>query len=176
MLFFGKHLSSWRSVSCHYNKNFSKFNGSTSREIKIGEAIDRLRSDLPNIFKRNLDFSIYSTEILLIEPNHYKFYLKGLSFYKLLMISLRHVFNFYFMDLRLDINSMHQMPDETLHVKWTIEGTAKVSVLKQFFNSLLERNYDSQFLEKSVYEGISIYKFSNSGLISEHCIVIIVIF
>ena len=158
-------------ISCHFTSTSSTSPppvGDTSpnddRNVNIGHAIDTLRSELPDFFSQGLrNFSIYDSDVVLNEPEHYKFYIKGLRWYRMFLSGARHVLRWYFDNVSLDLKSISHSADNTLHVHWVMQGTPRSSILRSLLTS-------DSFVERSVYEGLFVYRFNHQGRICEHSI------
>ena len=149
--------------------------------IQLGKAIDTLRSELPMFFDNNglVDHSIYRDDIVLCEPHHHKFYIKGKTGYRWFMKCSSVMFKWYYTDLKLHLRSVchHRHGVDELHVRWTMEGTAKTALLRSNLFSLVwpfssastrPGSGDGNVAEKSSFEGVFIYKFDKNGFIYEH--------
>lgn len=163
-----------------------------SRDIQMGKAIDTLRNELPDILGRGLQtWSIYDESIVLSEPNHYKFYVKGVYWYKRFMYGAKQVLRWYFHEPKFNLISINQVQrSNEVKVHWRMEGTSKISLLKAFvseklayFGQTTSSSSDHpqsttrtmvqirQDEDLSVYEGIFTYRFNmRNGLITEHSI------
>lgn len=159
--------------------------GNSEFHLNSGKAIDTLRSELPYYFEHGLiDHSIYDKDILLSEPQHYRFYVRGHSWYKRFFGYARNVLNWYFSDLTLNVLSVSRPVENQFIVRWQIEGLPNTSIFRQNIRSYLSRSklfgtafkrskYDDDdegMVEKTRYEGIFVYKFNSRGLIAEHSI------
>lgn len=160
--------------------------------LNSGKAIDTLRTELPYYFERGLqDFSIYDSGVTLTEPQHYRFYIRGLQWYRRFLGCARHVLNWYFSDLTLNIQSISRPSDDELHVRWQMEGTPNTSIFRQSIRSYLSRSgllffktlktnrggggaddyHGDVLVEKTVYEGRFVYRFGRKdGRVVEHSI------
>jgi hypothetical protein len=132
--------------------------------MQIGRAVDTLRTELPQFFTRGLvDYTIYSPQIILNEPEHYRFYVRGLRWYQLFMAGTRRVMRWYFDGVCMDVKSISHGVDNTLNVHWVVQGTSRSSILKSVLGG-------DGFVERSVYEGLFVYRFDGHGRICEHSI------
>jgi hypothetical protein len=163
--------------------------------LNVGKAIDTLRTELPYYFERGLqDYSIYHDNITLSEPQHYRFYIRGLNWYRRFLGCARNVMNWYFSDLTLNIQSISRPADNELHIRWQMEGTPNTLIFRQnlrsylsrsgwFFVSALKPSFgttsggrhdesgDVLMVEKTVYEGRFVYRFGRTdGKVVEHSI------
>jgi hypothetical protein len=145
----------------------------TQFQLQSGKAIDALQREWPNYFKNGLsDYSIYSKSVLLAEPYHIKFYVKGIQLYKYFMKGFRHGMNWYYGDLKFNIRSISRPNEREVLMRWQVEGTPRGSIEKMWFQgifkTLLIAKDETEFIEKSVYEGIFRFRFNAQGFIAEH--------
>ncbi|ORX89586.1 hypothetical protein K493DRAFT_357924 [Basidiobolus meristosporus CBS 931.73] len=156
--------------------------GASDYEMNVGEgfftiAIDTLRQELPNFFIFGLNnTSIYSSNILLWEPRYTGLQIRGKWSYLMLAATIRWSLRWYYSDLRFDIHKLTQhragsiesveeidtekpSSEVELVLRWSLEGTPKVTFLSP-----------SGTQSRTIYEGVFIYNFDQTGLIRRHVI------
>ncbi|KAK9687448.1 hypothetical protein K7432_014790 [Basidiobolus ranarum] len=149
-------------------------NGASEYELNVGAAVDTLRQELPNFFVFGLNnTSIYSPNILLWEPRYTGLQIRGKWSYLVLAATVRWSLRWYYSDLRFDILKLTQnragsvgeidtekpSSEVELVLRWSLEGTPKVRFLSPSGGN-----------SRTVYEGVFIYNFDQSGLIRRHVI------
>ena len=118
----------------------------------VGDAIRTLRDDLPRMFHRPPDFSIYREDIVFRDPN---VALHGIEKYKTLFWSLRFHGRLFFNNIHLEVRRIWQSGDDKISMRWTIKGVPKVFGL-------------TGNAEPSHFDGISHYTLDSEGKIYEH--------
>eukprot|EP00158_Paraphelidium_tribonemae_P008818 Partr_v1_DN28694_c1_g1_i1_m50056 putative Uncharacterized conserved protein (DUF2358) len=169
----GSALSSTLMASGMPKPSPSENDNGRSREFYLnrGRAIDTLRLELPHLLSKGLStWDIYSKSILLTEPHHNKFYTRGLGIYRSFLWTSRLVINSYFAGISFQLRSFHSPTDDEVHVRWSMEGTPRMSLLRKYLFRLMtpDDGQKSDFVERAVFEGVFIYRFDAGGVIKEH--------
>lgn len=109
--------------------------------------VETLEHDLPELFRRDICYDIYSSDIFLRDPvNEFK----GKFNYRIIFWTLRFHGQLFFSSLFFDVHNMEVSEDKII-VNWTVRGTLRVPWQAQIY-----------------FDGFSTYKVNESGLIYEH--------
>jgi hypothetical protein len=141
-------------------------------EMAVGKAIDLLRRDLPHLLNQGIpDTSVYSPDITFIE-HHLNLHTRGLKSYLALVTLAKTGMSLFYENPTLEIVSMNQVRasdgDFSVNVRWIIEGTSRPALLASGLFATTHRTMQKQPIEKSVFEGVFVYRFDDFGLICEH--------
>lgn len=116
----------------------------------VGDAIRTLREDIPELFQRELNYSIYRDDIHFKDP---RFQFEGIKNYKLIFWSLRFHGRIFFSNLYVEIKRIWQPSDDVIKMRWTVHGIPRVP-----------------WEAEGIFDGISTYKLDNNGRIYEHIV------
>jgi len=100
------------------------------RQTRIERAIATLREDLPTLFERDIDYSIYSNDIFFKDPVNtfqYKFN------YRIIFWTLRFHARLFFSEIYFDVRDIRQPDADTIAVDWTVRGTLRLPWQSQIF-------------------------------------------
>lgn len=107
-----------------------------------------LQQDLPTLFQQDIDYDIYTPDILFEDPISQ---FKGKLNYRIIFWTLRFHGQLFFTELYFDVHDMQFLPPETLHVDWTVRGKLRVPWKAQIN-----------------FNGYSTYTLNPQGLIHRH--------
>lgn len=118
----------------------------------VGDAIRTLREDIPSLFEKDLNYSIYRDDILFKDPRNS---FQGMKNYQLIFWSLRFHGKIFFSKLYVDVKRIWQPPNEdgVVKMRWTVHGIPRVP-----------------WEAEGTFDGISTYKLDKSGKIYEHIV------
>mmetsp|Transcript_20782 Transcript_20782/g.35526 ORF Transcript_20782/g.35526 Transcript_20782/m.35526 type:complete len:448 (+) Transcript_20782:88-1431(+) len=116
----------------------------------VGDCIRTLREDVPQLFSKDLNYSIYRDDIVFCDPRN-KF--EGIKNYKTIFWSLRFHGKIFFSKLFVEVKRIWQPTDDVIKIRWTVRGTPRVP-------------WEAQGL----FDGISTYKLDREGRIYEHSV------
>lgn len=116
--------------------------------VNMGDAIRTLREELPQLFYRDLTYSIYRDDIVFKDPLNT---FVGIENYKSIFWALRFHGKVFFKALWVDIMSVWQPVESTIMIRWTVHGIPRVP-------------WDS----RGRFDGTSEYKLDKDGKIYEH--------
>jgi hypothetical protein len=116
--------------------------------VRVEEIIQRLKLDLPTLFKKDISYDIYTKNIFFKDPvNTFKWKFN----YRIIFWTLRFHGRLFFTELYLDLHDVQQTAKDIILANWTVRGVLRVPwKAKIFFN------------------GYSTYKLNQDGLIYEH--------
>ncbi|XP_060523560.1 uncharacterized protein C6orf136 homolog [Cylas formicarius] len=135
---------------------------------KLRHVHDVLANDLPNLFNKTFDFTIYHKDIVF-EDNIRHIRTKGLYNYAKQVAFLRTVGHFKFAYVNFDILKITQHPEEgTIKVRWRIKGVSALYVMLKFWKVKVWRS--KEIIEKSEnwYDGFSVFYVNSDGVIFKH--------
>ncbi|PAN16694.1 hypothetical protein PAHAL_3G078000 [Panicum hallii] len=116
--------------------------------VNMGDAIRKLREELPVVFYREPSFDIYRDDIVFKDPlNNFK----GIGNYKRIFRALRFTGQIFFKAVWIDIFSIWQPVDNVIMIRWIVHGIPRVP---------WEGN--------GRFDGTSEYKLDKNGKIYEH--------
>ncbi len=115
----------------------------------MGDALRVLREDVPQLFDKKLNLSIYRDDIVFTDG---RLEFNGLKNYRLIFWSLRFHGNLFFRRTTVEILRIWQPEDYCIKMRWKIVGIPRVG--------------DAE----GVIDGISSYKLDRKGKIYEHAI------
>jgi len=116
----------------------------------VGDAIRTLRDDLPFMFVREPDFSIYREDIVFKDPRNS---FAGLERYKTIFWSLRFHAKIFFSIAFLEVKRIWQPADGEIAMRWVVRGVPRVP-----------------WEAEGTFEGVSKYKLDSNGAIYEHSV------
>ena len=116
--------------------------------MRVEEVIQRLKLDLPTLFKKDISYDIYTRNIFFKDPvNTFKWKFN----YRIIFWTLRFHGKLFFTELYFDLHDLQQTAEDIIVANWTVRGILRVPwKAKIFFN------------------GYSTYKLNQDGLIYEH--------
>ncbi|XP_037119503.1 uncharacterized protein C6orf136 homolog isoform X3 [Syngnathus acus] len=121
-------------------------------EQKLAVAYDRLRTELPNFFRKNHDYTMYSRDVEFIN---------GLVNTKTSTSLWRLVCLFYFTDVRLEVLKLTKhVEDGTIKARWRLRGLPFLTLMLRFYRKDKSHLYSS-------YDAFSTFYIGRDGLI--HC-------
>ncbi|KAG1674930.1 hypothetical protein FOA52_014723 [Chlamydomonas sp. UWO 241] len=116
----------------------------------VGDAIRALRADIPNLFKKDLNYEIYREDIVFVDPRNT---IKGKKNYRILFWSLRFHGAIFFSNLYVEVKRVWQPEDDVIKMRWTVHGIPRVP-----------------WEAEGLFDGISSYKLDRHGKIYEHAV------
>ena len=116
--------------------------------MHVEEVIQRLKFDLPTLFKKDISYDIYTKSIFFKDPvNTFKWKFN----YRIIFWTLRFHGRLFFTEIYFDLHDVQQTAKDIILANWTVRGVLRVPwKAKIFFN------------------GFSTYKLNQDGLIYEH--------
>jgi len=117
---------------------------------QVGDAIRTLREDIPSLFDKELNYSIYREDIVFKDPRN-KF--DGMKNYKLIFWSLRFHGKIFFSNLYVEVKRIWQPQDDVIKMRWTVHGIPRVP-----------------WEAEGLFDGISTYKLDSKGKVYEHSV------
>eukprot|EP00741_Cyanophora_paradoxa_P004407 tig00000802_g4278.t1 len=137
---------SWRTWTCS-----AEAPGQAAGDLRTPERIqhifDVLRRDLPAMFERDVDYSIYDESIEFRDPVN-KF--SGMEGYRTVWWTLRYHAK-YFTELGFELRELESPAPDTVLATWTLQGTLLLPWKPKFF-----------------FNGESTYKLNEAGLVYDH--------
>ena len=115
----------------------------------MGDALRVLREDVPQLFSKELNMSIYRDDVVFTDG---RLEFQGLKNYKIIFWSLRFHGKLFFRHTNVDILRIWQPEDYQIKMRWKIVGIPRVGDME------------------GVIDGISTYKLDRRGKIYEHSI------
>lgn len=115
----------------------------------MGDALRVLREDVPQLFSKELNVSIYRDDVVFTDG---RLEFQGLKNYKIIFWSLRFHSKLFFRHTNVDILRIWQPEDYQIKMRWKIVGIPRVGDME------------------GVIDGISTYKLDRRGKIYEHSI------
>ncbi|GLI62674.1 hypothetical protein VaNZ11_005350 [Volvox africanus] len=116
----------------------------------VGDAIRCLREDIPMLFQRELNYSIYRDDVVFRDPRNC---FKGMKNYQLIFWSLRFHGKIFFKTLYVDVKRIWQPEDGIIKMRWTVHGIPRVP-----------------WEAEGTFDGISTYRLDSHGKIYEHSV------
>lgn len=116
----------------------------------VGDAIRTLREDIPLLFNRELNLSIYRDDIVFRDPRNS---FQGIGNYKTIFWSLRFHGRIFFKSLYVEVKRIWQTEDGLIRMRWTVHGVPRVP-----------------WEAEGTFDGISQYKLDHEGKIYEHMV------
>ena len=121
-------------------------NESYQAQVKKNLAV--LKQELPTLFQKDLSYNIYSPDIFFQDPVN-KF--KGKFNYRIIFWTLRFHGGLFFSQIDFDLHNIQQIEDSQIRADWTVRGKLRLPWNANIF-----------------FNGYSIYKINQTGLIYEH--------
>ncbi|ERN41990.1 uncharacterized conserved protein (DUF2358) [Rubidibacter lacunae KORDI 51-2] len=100
-----------------------KISSTKSEFDAVETAIATLRCDLPTLFVRDIDYSIYSGNIFFKDPVNtfqYKFN------YRIIFWTLRFHARLFFTEIHFDVHDIRRDTENMIKVDWTVRGTLRL--------------------------------------------------
>ncbi|GLC46074.1 hypothetical protein PLESTM_001822600 [Pleodorina starrii] len=116
----------------------------------VGDSIRCLREDIPMLFQRELNYSIYRDDVVFRDPRNC---FKGMKNYQLIFWSLRFHGKIFFKTLYVDVKRIWQPEDGIIKMRWTVHGIPRVP-----------------WEAEGTFDGISTYRLDSHGKIYEHSV------
>ncbi|XP_061616945.1 uncharacterized protein C6orf136 homolog isoform X1 [Phyllopteryx taeniolatus] len=134
--------------------------GDSEGEQKLAIAYERLRSELPNFFRKNHDYTMYSNDIEFIN-GLLNTKTRGRVVYQLTLSLWRLMCLLYFADARLEVLKLTKhMEDGTIKARWRVRGLPFLTLMLRFYRK------DKSHLYRS-YDAFSTFYIGHDGLV--HC-------
>ncbi|XP_061687570.1 uncharacterized protein C6orf136 homolog isoform X2 [Syngnathoides biaculeatus] len=107
--------------------------GDSEGEQKLAIAYKRLRSELPNFFRKNHDYTMYSNDIEFIN-GLLNTSTRGRVVYQLTLSLWRLMCLLYFADARLEVLKLTKhMEDGTIKARWRLRGLPFLTLMLRFY-------------------------------------------
>ncbi|KAF9587653.1 hypothetical protein IFM89_004485 [Coptis chinensis] len=116
--------------------------------VNLGLAVRTLREDMPLLFSKDLNYSIYRDDITFIDPLNT---FTGMEKYKLIFWALRFHGRILFRDISLEVFRIWQPSENVILIRWNLRGVPRVP-----------------WEAKGQFQGTSKYKLDRNGKIYEH--------
>ncbi|XP_077405546.1 uncharacterized protein C6orf136 homolog isoform X2 [Vanacampus margaritifer] len=134
--------------------------GDSEKEQKLAMAYERLRSELPNFFHKNHDYSMYSNDVEFIN-GLLNTKTRGRLIYQVSVLLWRLCCHLYFCDTRLEVLKLTKhMEDGTIKARWRLRGLPYHTLMLRFYRKDKSQLYRS-------YDVFSTFYIGHDGLI--HC-------
>jgi len=137
---------------------------------QLTKVYDTLRSTLPNLFVKPLDYSIFSPN-LIFENNIKNTRTVGLYHFVKQVALLRTVGHIKYGYVKFEVLKITMHPeDDTVKIRWTVKGISGLKVMLQFWKFKLwqwKKVYDEQ---ESWYDGFSTMYVGEDGLVIKHVV------
>eukprot|EP00803_Ostreobium_quekettii_P007158 evm.model.scf_1654.2 EVM.evm.TU.scf_1654.2 scf_1654:19997-24320(+) len=114
----------------------------------VGDALLRIRSEIPFLFESDLTYDIYRDDIVFKDPRN-SFH--GIRNYKIIFWSLRMHGRIFFKRIFVDVKSVCQVSEKEIRMRWTVHGIPRIP-----------------WEAEGIFDGVSIYKLDGHGKIYEH--------
>lgn len=116
--------------------------------MRVEEVIQRLKLDLPTLFKKDISYDIYTKNIFFKDPvNTFKWKFN----YRIIFWTLRFHGRLFFTELYFDLHDVQQTAKDIILANWTVRGVLRVPWRAKIF-----------------FNGYSTYKLNQDRLIYEH--------
>lgn len=116
----------------------------------MGDALRTLRDDIPQLFRKELNYSIYREDIIFKDS---RLEFQGIKNYKIIFWSLRFHGRLFFRHTNVEILRIWQPEDYVIKMRWQVNGYPRV-----------------WWEAEGRIDGISTYKLDKKGKIYEHSI------
>jgi hypothetical protein len=163
-------LSSFQKSIIQSHETSKPNPSSSQRVLNVGKVITVLQQDLNHFFDKDLDYSIYTNDIVFRDV-HQRLRIYGKDHYKHWLRLAKRLLRWYFVEPHVKLVSIHtpnhlftapSVPSE-IHARWMFEGVPR---WRTIWHGKVSSDHRSLV---RIYEGISIYKLhSESGWINEH--------
>jgi len=145
-------------------------------EMNLGHAMDTLRKDYSKLLTDSLDFSIYSSDVTLVDASNH-IHLQGLANYKTAFAFLQTLVKFFYHTSSNTLSGSHvqhrmvyDFARQAIRISWNVQFTPKLSLASSSPSSV------SSSAARVYMDGISVYKLdSKTGQIIQHKIEHVVI-
>lgn len=116
--------------------------------MRVEEVIQRIKLDLPTLFKKDISYDIYTKNIFFKDPvNTFKWKFN----YRIIFWTLRFHGRLFFTELYFDLHDVQQTAKDIILANWTVRGVLRVPWRAKIF-----------------FNGYSTYKLNQDRLIYEH--------
>jgi len=116
--------------------------------VRVEEVIQRIKLDLPTLFKKDISYDIYTKNIFFKDPvNTFKWKFN----YRIIFWTLRFHGRLFFTELYFDLHDVQQTAKDIILANWTVRGVLRVPWRAKIF-----------------FNGYSTYKLNQDRLIYEH--------
>lgn len=145
-----------------------KNEGKPSQE-QLQSIVDCLSQDLPNLFVKPQNYSIYTDDLIFIN-NFRGVTTSGLSNYVKQLIWLRVIGHLKFAHVKMDIIKITMHPEnDTVQVRWRIRGVSSLKVFSMFWKYKIWKIKDAINTNHEVwYDGFSTFYVNANGKIYKH--------
>lgn len=116
----------------------------------MGDALRTLREDIPHLFRKELNYSIYRDDIVFKDS---RLEFQGIKNYKIIFWSLKFHGQLFFRHMNVEILRIWQPEDYVIKMRWQVNGYPRV-----------------WWEAEGRIDGISTYKLDKNGKIYEHSI------
>ena len=116
----------------------------------MGDALRTLREDIPQLFRKELNYSIYRDDIVFKDS---RLEFQGIKNYKIIFWSLKFHGQLFFRHTNVEILRIWQPEDYVIKMRWQVNGYPRV-----------------WWEAEGRIDGISTYKLDKAGKIYEHSI------
>ncbi|XP_024875754.1 uncharacterized protein LOC112457098 [Temnothorax curvispinosus] len=142
--------------------------GKPSQE-QLQSIVDCLSQDLPKLFVKPQNFSIYTDDIIFIN-NIRGVTTRGLTNYAKQLILLRCVGHIKFAHVKFDIMKITMHPENsTVQVRWRIRGVTGWKVFSMFWKYKVWKIHDAISADQEVwYDGFSTFYVNADGKVYKH--------
>ncbi|XP_027732521.1 uncharacterized protein C6orf136 homolog isoform X5 [Vombatus ursinus] len=135
--------------------------GNPSMEEHLAVMHEKLRQELPNLFLRSHDYSLYSSDVEFINEI-LNIRTKGRTWYILSLTLCRFLAWNYFAQLQLEVLRLSQHPEDwTLQARWRLVGLPTHLLFLRFYRRDKEELYRT-------YDAYSTFYLNSEGLIYRH--------
>ena len=91
--------------------------------MRVEEVIQRLKLDLPTLFKKDISYDIYTKNIFFKDPvNTFKWKFN----YRIIFWTLRFHGRLFFTELYFDLHDVQQTAKDIILANWTVRGVLRV--------------------------------------------------
>ncbi|XP_077363489.1 uncharacterized protein C6orf136 homolog [Festucalex cinctus] len=130
------------------------------REQKLAVAYERLRSELPNFFRKTHDYAMYSHDVEFIN-GLLNTKSRGRAIYQVTLLLWRLCCHLYFCDTRLEVLKLTKhTEDGSVKARWRLRGLPYLTLMLRFYRKDKSQLYRS-------YDAFSTFYIGHDGLI--HC-------
>ncbi|GAB4814274.1 hypothetical protein N2152v2_001320 [Parachlorella kessleri] len=116
----------------------------------VGDCIRTLREDIPLLFSKDLNYSIYRDDVVFKDQ---RVSFKGLRNYKMVIWSLRFNGKLFFKQPYVEVLRIWQPEDNIIKMRWAVHGKPRL-----------------WWTDHGQFDGVSTYKLDKNGQIYEHAI------
>jgi len=152
------------------NTSPSSNNNQQKNNEQLTKVYDVLRSTLPNLFVKPLDYSIFHQN-LIFENNIRGTKTVGLYHFVKQVALLRTVGHIKYGYVKFEVLKITMHPeDDTIKIRWSVRGISGLKIMLQFWKFKLwqwKKVYDEQ---ENWYDGFSTMYVDENGLVIKHVI------